>query len=385
MKAPAWLHDVLGEEPDGAEVTALLAFASVTATITLALAQLSVPAWRIVVAWLVLADIAAGCVANFTRSTSDFYATRPRNRWMFIAAHVHLPLFAWLVDGSASSAWSVVIVWAFTIIAASAVNLLAGRDKQVLVAGLLLSVGLVLAAAMPRSAVLRVASVLFLTKVAFSFAVDHYRRPVAHDDSVRALDAREHDEAVSIVARAFAADPLFVTVCGDDPRRRAALASFLIDMTRLMGGSVRARSSSGRLVAVSLVDRPADARGGAARYVLVFARFVPTLVSLGFSAVKRLNDYFVATRALVADDSAYLTLLAVDPGAQGRGFGAAMIDDALALARNERAASLMLDTENEQNVTLYQRFGFVSVRDLSLGAMRVFVMTRTIDERSSQR
>jgi hypothetical protein len=176
VRAPSWLHDVLGEDPVGAELAAIAAFALPTATITMVQARLTVSPWRVALAWLLLADIAAGCVANFTRSTNDYYAARPRNRWAFIAVHVHLPAFAWLVGATAPSAWSAVALWLYTILAASVVNLFAGREQQVFVAGLLLSVGLASTAALPATTVIRVASALFLTKVAYSFAVDHHRR-----------------------------------------------------------------------------------------------------------------------------------------------------------------------------------------------------------------
>jgi hypothetical protein len=190
VKAPSWLHDVLGEEPVAAELAAIVAFALPTATITLALTRPTVALWRAALAWLLLADIAAGCVANFTRSTNDYYATRPRNRWAFIAVHVHLPAFAWLVGADPASAWSAAALWLYTILAASVVNGLAGREQQVFVAGLLLSVGLAGVAAVPATMAIRVASALFLTKVAFSFAVDHHRRPRATEDA--AQPARDH-------------------------------------------------------------------------------------------------------------------------------------------------------------------------------------------------
>lgn len=380
MKAPAWLHDVLGEEPSAFEIAAIIAFAIPTATVAIALARPAVAPWRIAVAWLLLADIAAGCVANFTRSTSDFYAARPRNRWAFIAVHAHLPIFAWLIGTSPSSAWTVAVIWCFTLASASIVNALAGREAQVFVAGLLLSIGLAAAAALPESGLVRVAGALFLTKVAFSFAVDHFRRPKARGDEARALDAREHDDASEIIARAFATDPLFVATCGDDPKRRVALASFLLDMTRLTGGTVRARSMGKKLVAVSLIDRPAASKPSVARYALVFVRFVPTVFSLGLAASRRLNEYFVRTRSELAGDTAYLALLAVDPDAQGRGVGGAMIRDAIALARSMRGSAIALDTENPTNVTLYERYGFALEREFALDPMRVFVMRRSLTD-----
>lgn len=175
MRAPTWLHDVLGEEPSAWEITAILAFAVPTATLVLALGAPTVTGWRLFAAWLLIADIAAGCVANFTRSTNDYYATRPRHRWAFIAVHVHLPVYAWLVGVPWAHAWGVAVVWIYTIVAATVVNALAGHERQVFVAGWLLSVGLAVVAVIPTSVAVRVAAALFLTKVAFSFALDHFR------------------------------------------------------------------------------------------------------------------------------------------------------------------------------------------------------------------
>lgn len=182
MKAPPWLHDVLGEEPRAVEITSTLAFALPTATLALWLARPGVALWRVGLAWLLLADIAAGCVANFTRSTNDYYARRPRHRWAFILVHVHLPLFAWLI-GATDCALPVAGLWLFTIVAASVVNAFAGRDAQPFVGGLLLSAGLSLASLLSLPPLLRLASALFLTKVAFSFAVDHYKFAATQRDA----------------------------------------------------------------------------------------------------------------------------------------------------------------------------------------------------------
>ncbi len=379
MRAPAWLHDVVGEDPSAGQLAATLAFALPTATVALVLASPPVASWRVVLAWLLLADIAAGCVANFTRSTNDFYAARPRQRLVFIAVHLHLPVFGWLV-GASESAGPLAAVWGLTIVSAFIVNALAGRDAQVFVGGLLLSIGLVATTALTMPTLVRLASALFLTKVAFSFAVDHFRRASGADDSVRALEAREHDAAVTVIARAFVKDPLFVSTCGDDEARRRALASFLLDLTRVMGGWVRARSLAGRLVAVSLVDRPVRGMADAWRYALVVLRMAPVLVALGPRALRRLNEYFVRSREGLQASAVYLTLVAVDPDAQGRGIGGELIVDAIELATRLRANALALDTENPNNVSLYRRYGFEVVREVPLDSMSATVMRRSIAE-----
>jgi hypothetical protein len=117
-------------------------------------------------------DIFSGCVANFTASTSNFYAERKTNRIVFIAIHFHIVLVALLLQ---SDIWYSIGVWAYTIVGAFLVNVLFGKPSQKFVAGMLLSVGLGCLPMLPEIAPFMLAiSLLFMLKVLFSFAVDHY-------------------------------------------------------------------------------------------------------------------------------------------------------------------------------------------------------------------
>lgn len=170
------LHDVFGEAQRRGQLIAILAF-GIAAPVILAATTPdligSVPLWRSVLALLLVLDIAAGCVANFTRGTSDFYAERPRNRWVFIAVHVHIVAVAALLGTDLTAS---VLVWGYTIAGAILVNLLAGRPSQTFAGGLLLAIGLSGIALWPGlSPFMTAVCALFMLKVLFSFAVDHYR------------------------------------------------------------------------------------------------------------------------------------------------------------------------------------------------------------------
>ncbi|WP_052202139.1 hypothetical protein [Ensifer sp. ZNC0028] len=179
------LHDVFGEEQPVAYLAAILLFgAAVSAVFTLSAGPLlaDLAWWRAAVALVLVLDIAAGCVANFTPSTNDFYAARPRNRWVFIAIHFHIVLVALLVGSGIAAG---VIVWAYTIAAAALVNRLAGQGAQTFVGGLLLAVGFAGLPLLPGlTPAMMAVSGLFMLKVLFSFAVDHYRTVPAHDGQV---------------------------------------------------------------------------------------------------------------------------------------------------------------------------------------------------------
>jgi len=178
LKIPSALHDLLGETASPVQIAVIVVFGVGVATVVTELLRPELPLlpwWRVAIGWALTADIAAGCVANFTRSTNEFYAKRPLNRWMFIAVHFHVIGVAAAFGVGLAPA---IAVWAYTIAGASAVNLLSGRDTQALVAGLLLAVGIGWIPLLPGvPAPVLVVLLLFLLKVLFSFAVDHYRDP----------------------------------------------------------------------------------------------------------------------------------------------------------------------------------------------------------------
>lgn len=171
------LHDVFGEAQRPAQLIAILSFGiAVPAILAVTMCDLtgSVAPWRSVLALLLVLDIAAGCVANFTRGTSDFYAGRPRNRWVFIAIHIHVVAVAGLLNTDLIPS---IAVWGYTIAGAILVNLLAGKPSQTFAGGLLLGIGLTGIGLWPGlSPFMTVVCTLFMLKVLFSFAVDHYNR-----------------------------------------------------------------------------------------------------------------------------------------------------------------------------------------------------------------
>lgn len=175
IRMPSYLHDVFGESQTIGELFAVLFFGvGFTTLLFFAYPEMTqnLPLWRSVIAYLLVLDIFAGCVANFTRSTNDYYAARYKQRLVFIAIHVHILIVAWLLG---IGLWSSFIVWGYTVVGAFIVNAFKGNQFQKFVAGVLLVVGMsiiVLGTETPKYFL--VISLLFMVKVLFAFAVDHY-------------------------------------------------------------------------------------------------------------------------------------------------------------------------------------------------------------------
>jgi hypothetical protein len=177
---PSALHDVLGERQSRLAI-ALIAAGAIGAVLAVLPAITEVTAWRGILAALLVADIAAGAIANLTSGTNDYYAARPRHRWIFIAVHVHLPVVALLLGLPLVPA---LIAWGAVIAAAVIVTALMGRTEQRVIAGTLL-IGIMCGLPLlpDQHPVLLIVSALFAIKVAYSFAVDH--RAEARADSLR--------------------------------------------------------------------------------------------------------------------------------------------------------------------------------------------------------
>lgn len=177
VRIPESLHEVLGEHQTRTELAVVAAFGmAVTAWVLVSGRDLlvEVPVWRATLAGLLILDVAAGSAANLTHGTNRYYAHRPRHRLVFIAVHVHLLAIAWLLGAPLAPA---VAVWAYTILVALVVCRLCGSSGQTFVGGVGLAVGIVLVvmATPALGPPLAVVAVLFVFKVAFAFAVDHYR------------------------------------------------------------------------------------------------------------------------------------------------------------------------------------------------------------------
>ncbi|CAG1018046.1 hypothetical protein BURC_02770 [Burkholderiaceae bacterium] len=175
LQIPPALEEVLGRSQRPWQLAIVIAAGAVVAT-ALALAAPDawshLPWWRRLFAFVLVLDIVAGCLANFTRGTNDYYAASATRRWVFLTVHVHVLVLAWALQQSLLQAG---FVWAYTLAGASLVNVLRGRNSQVFVAGAWLTFGLAwIVALLPAPPPLLAVYLLFVLKLVFSFAVDHY-------------------------------------------------------------------------------------------------------------------------------------------------------------------------------------------------------------------
>jgi hypothetical protein len=171
---PPFLHEVFGVRQKVVHIVVILLFGATLSTVLLMLypkLYMDLALWKRVLTFLLVFDIGSGCIANFTQSTSDYYATRKSKRIVFLTVHVHLILVALLLQSHLVPA---LLVWMYTIVCASIIQAIKGRN-QVFIVGVLLSLGIAWIPLLEMGTFMLIVSMLFMVKVLFSFSVDHYR------------------------------------------------------------------------------------------------------------------------------------------------------------------------------------------------------------------
>lgn len=368
IDVPQILHDVLGERTRRGDVALILLGGAIVAGLFVyQVEQVGLPWWRYLVAIALVADIAAGAVANLTQGTNDYYAERPGHRWAFIAIHVHVLVLAWALQMPLAQAAA---LWAYTISAAIIVNLQFGSASQLPLAGLLVTVGAagVLLWQPSGPAALSLVYLLFLFKVVFSFAVDHHTsRWHGTRKGIHALSPRDQPSFIKLIVAAFADDPLFLRLFPESEpnsaKNRRAFASFVLDLNRVFGGTPRGLFVDGQLVAAWLLEPPLPRWKQTLASAAAILRGLPLLVRLGPKRMQWLNEYTRRTRAAMPEGPHhYLVMLGVHPDHQGHGYGGEALREITAEVRKSNdSLGLGLDTENQRNVALYEHFGFESL------------------------
>jgi GNAT superfamily N-acetyltransferase len=176
-------------------------------------------------------------------------------------------------------------------------------------------------------------------------------------------------EARTLLAHAFAGDPLFGWIFPDAAHRLEATAAWLgVAVERyLAGGHAEVAREDGVLTGVALwrsPDAPAAVR----------ADKLPTAEGLlaaltGAAHAAEVGRGFAAARAELppaADPHAYLHFLAVAPARKGRGGGGALLSRVLAATRGA-GLPLRLDTTNPANLPFYASHGLHVRHEARLG------------------
>ena len=170
------------------------------------------------------------------------------------------------------------------------------------------------------------------------------------------------DPASSSAVAALEDDPFYRSICApycsDTVRRRAVLARYFdysIQEGRELGRCIHLADEA-RGVAVWLLPQSPEVESQAAERKRTFLQ--ATLNIEGCANYYRIVEFMSAKSATLVDEAAwYLSIVAVDPAAQGQGLGRKLLEPTIAEA-DRAGVTCYLETFGRRNLSFYQRLGF---------------------------
>ncbi len=196
------------------------------------------------------------------------------------------------------------------------------------------------------------------------------------------LDRRTLDEIAVLGARGFYDDPFFMHLAHEPLLRARGLALYLRSHLIALGDSAvatGARNAAGLLVGICVWQKPGTYPLPVGRQARELAGSLRALIPRPASLVTGLRYTMAVEKARPRDEHWYLCLLAADPMAWRRGIGTALLEPSLA-ALDEDGLPCYLETQKEDNLAYYRRFGFEETARLtpSKGGPPLFTMTRPV-------
>lgn len=171
------------------------------------------------------------------------------------------------------------------------------------------------------------------------------------------------DPACQSAVAALEDDPFYRTICVADKgygvSYRATLAQYFaysIQEGRAIGRSIHPPDNPASGVAVWLLPQGPEIKERAMHNKQAFLK--ATLTTEGCANYYRILEFMGAKAKTLVDEGAwYLSIIAVDPAAQGRGLGGKLLEPTIAETDHASATSYV-ETFNPRNISFYQRLGF---------------------------
>jgi len=193
---------------------------------------------------------------------------------------------------------------------------------------------------------------------------------------VRDLRCEELAAAVAITARAMRDNPINVRVLGGSPRMRvkALTRLFRAGLGRTMHkGVLLGAFRAGELAGVAGLLRPGCCQLLPAE---TLATLPALLTSIQLPAIVRMSRWLSDWKAQDLHEAHWhLGPVAVEPGLQGQGVGAALLIEACARIDRVGLAGY-LETDKAANVGFYERFGFQTVAEADVLGVANWFMQR---------
>ncbi|HEY6729122.1 MAG TPA: GNAT family N-acetyltransferase [Polyangiaceae bacterium] len=192
------------------------------------------------------------------------------------------------------------------------------------------------------------------------------------------LRTEDADWASGVLEQAFRADPMVNFVFGEEPGAPGRVNWFFKALFRyatLYGGCSSTPDKDGVLMMLP----PAQAHATFGKMCRAGILSAPR--RMGWAPVSRfmkVSDFVEKEHKAAAPfEHFYVMMMGVLPDRQGMGVGRALLTQALATVDTHKLPCY-LETQNESNVAIYERFGFalISEKEMPNGGLRSWGMLR---------
>jgi len=174
--------------------------------------------------------------------------------------------------------------------------------------------------------------------------------------------------ASKVLADAFQHDPLWNKICEREPDMKKRLSLFFEVSVRycLKYGEVYAPSEALEGVMGFVPGKYADMNV----WHMIRSGSMGSAMRIGLNAAKKMAPVFKLVnedrrKHMAGHTFLHLSVVGVATELQGKGFGRKLIDEAIGKSERERL-HLYLETETEENVKMYEHFGFKLLKKITL-------------------
>lgn len=194
-------------------------------------------------------------------------------------------------------------------------------------------------------------------------------------DLVKSPSDHTLDRIIQVIDDSFQHDPSFQWFANAQDRAKVASA---VVFTHLRSGfDVWVARRGGDIVAAILVEQ----KQSRWRSVLGLMRCAKLWLALPRATVKRMNDYAIARRKNVPKNARLIAMIGVGPPhAQGQGIGSTFLRRVEARYAADRPWAL--DTENPNNLAIYEKLGYQKSGVQSCGPCTIYQFHKPDEKRS---
>lgn len=180
-----------------------------------------------------------------------------------------------------------------------------------------------------------------------------------------------------LLSQAFSTDPWIRKLFSDNAKKTQQFFKFVLHYCEVTGGQVLFEHQDSKLASVACLERPMTKSSllGTIKLIRALASF---LTNCGLKPLRMINPYMrLTTRYRPKGKHYYLICIGVDPKFMGMGIGKKTLNTIHTIVDEDTTSiGIGLDTENPNNISLYEHFGYKLTGTENLGGLTIYTMFR---------